>query len=372
MLFFLTNSLIVGANDNSYNGIFKTVQNLAIQAIDGSHVISGTYEAIAHFREVFKHDPTVGLYFNSLYQNFATLSIPNELLFYIEVVKENPVCRSEDGREICQKDYMYYQAIDSCSATRLIGEDLNDTYFFIHILNWYINQLSKNFHYHFHSLGGGGKNTYRIVQNEISARHIVICIVDTDKKYPNCPPEKNGTYDMCVNLLTNNACDYCFLPLNVHEIENIIPLNYIDLFDNWSQGNANDQRKKRAFDFLCSDKTVAEEILPYFDYKKGIKKDSLFQNNLDYQNFAKKCYEANADKINKNPSFENYVNSLQDKGEIYPNLIGGSGILVNTLELINSKKCPPPILLDFQKNNWESIGKILLSWGIARDTESIS
>lgn len=41
----------------------------------------------------------------------------------------------------------------------------------------------------------------------------------------------------------SNACEYKILPLDVHEIENLIPLNYIDQFDNWVNGDANDIKK---------------------------------------------------------------------------------------------------------------------------------
>lgn len=109
--------------------------------------ISETFSGRSYYRVIF----------NDLFQNFATVGIPADLKFYIEIVKEQPTCRNEDGREICQKLYSYYLRIDVSNKTYLIGEDMNDTLFYKHVLNWFINQLHANYSYAFHELGGGGK-----------------------------------------------------------------------------------------------------------------------------------------------------------------------------------------------------------------------
>lgn len=369
MLFYLTDSLIVKETDPLYKDIYKAVHNLATQVFDGNHLLTASYAAIKHFRNIFQADPNIGLFFNNLFQNFATIAIPKDLKFYIEIVKEQPTCRNEDGREICQKLYSYYLQNDVSHKAYLIGEDLNDTSFYKHILSWYISQLNENYSYAFHELNGGGKNTFKVINNELKMKHIIISIIDTDKKYVGCPIERNGTYDNCLNFVNSTECEYKLLPLEVHEIENLVPLNYIDSFDIWKDGNANDARKKRAFDFLRNN---AEEILPYFDYKKGIKYDNMFRNTYNYKDLAKKCYLANEDMVRKEPDFEGFIAGLKDKDEFYPNLIGGSGILNRSLELINSDSCPQPILLEYQRHNWELIGQNLLDWGIARKAEAIS
>lgn len=369
MLFYLTDSLIVGKEDPLYNDIYKSIHNIATQVIDGNHLLRADIKVLEHFRMVYQSDPYANILFNQLYQDYATCGIPQNINFYIEIVKENPICRKENGIDICQKSYLYYLNVDVCSKAILVGEDLNDTIFFEHVLNWFIRQTGDNYRYSVHRMSGGGHNTYRVVQNELDAHHVTICIVDTDKRYPACPPEQNGTYENCVNNINTEACEYKFLPLDVHEIENLVPLNYIDSFDNWVNGNANDVRKKKAFDFLKND---AENILPYFDYKKGIKNDDMFRNEPDYRNFAEKCYGCNQDKVNLEPDFCTFVSKLADKTEIYPNLIGGTGTIKRTLDLIKTNSCPKPDLLDFQRKNWNLIGQYLLDWCIARVPESIS
>lgn len=214
----------------------------------------------------------------------------------------------------------------------------------------------------------GGSNTYKTVYNELNANQISICIVDTDKKYKGCLPEKDGTYDKCVKNIIAPPSYYKFIAIQVHEIENLIPLNYIDTFDIWNNGKKEDKKNKRNFDFLRLD---AENILPYFDYKKGIKKDDMFNNCLEYRKFANRCYCTNSDLISRIPDFESYVNTVSSKGEIYPHLLGGSGILNRTIDLINSDNVPEPQLLGFQEDEWNKIGQAMLDWCIAKGPESI-
>lgn len=60
---------------------------------------------------------------------------------------------------------------------------------------------------------------------------------------------------------------YKFLPIDVHEIENLIPTNFIDMLNIWNTDAC--RQNKEYFDYLKND---AERILPFFDFKKGIRK----------------------------------------------------------------------------------------------------
>jgi hypothetical protein len=365
MFFYLTKSLVVEPNNDKYVEIYKAIHHIASQVADSNHAMSGDYEVISHFREIFKEDLILGELFNDIYQNFATRGLPSELTFYIEVVIDNPSNRKEGNVYICQKKYLEYSTIDSLIKTRVICEDLYDAEFYKHILKWYINDKKSKLNYSFHNQGGGGKNIARTVKEELNKKHITICIVDTDKKYANYIPAKDSTYNEC-EPVGKDVEYYNFLPLDVHEIENLIPLNYIDVaFSNYTEDNVNDKKNKEAFDFLRQD---AENILPYFDYKNGIRKNDELLNNQDYMTFAKLCY-------NQNPTmskdFETHLQELNRKGQIYPPLIGGTGTIKMTLNLISNNNCPIPVLLDYQKKNWVRIGQNMLNWCVARNKEAI-
>lgn len=122
------------------------------------------------------------------------------------------------------------------------------------------------------------------------------------------------------------------------------------------------------FDYL---KKEAESILPYFDYKKGIKYNNDFRNIPDLQSIAKKCYELNEQKMAIQPDFNQYVNSLNNKDYIYTELIGGTSTINMTLSLINSGNAPNSVLYKFQEDNWNKLGQEMINWCIARKPEAI-
>lgn len=369
MLFYLDNSLIVDAGHQEFKPILKSVHNLATQAVEGNHLLLGDVEVIDHFRNIFENDIIVGQLFRKIASNMAINTVPSSVTFYMEVIRGANSQRAVGGVAIYQMNYIHFSTLDSCGQTMAIGEDLNDVKVFEHILKWFINRTHTNLHYSLHRLGGNGKNINRVVQNELNSKHITICIIDTDMKHPNYAPDPNSTYALCLPI-GNGVPYYKFIPLNVHEIENIIPFNYIDTFDVWTTGGtANDVRNKRAFDFL---RAQANDILPYFDYKKGIHKTTELTSNADYSNYAEKCFSVNTDKTAAHADYASYLSSIGNNGIVYEQLLGGSGILTRTVSLIESPTCPTPVLETFQENEWLIIGQNMLNWCIARSREDFN
>ena len=346
----------------------QAVHHLASQAVDSNHLLLGDIDAITHFHSLFKDDVIVGPLFQKLVSNITFCTVPSSVTFYMEVVSSTPIQRVEGDVTIQQMHYTHFSSLDASIKTTVIGEDLNDVAFFDHILQWFITSTHANLHYNFHPMSGGGKNTYKVVTNELDANHITICIIDTDIKYPGYVQAPDTTYPLCA-AVGAGVVFYKFLPLSVHEIENIIPLNYIDAFDVWTEGTAEDARNKAAFDALRS---RADEILPYFDYKKGIHKTTEFTSSADYMDLAEKCFSCNISLKATYPDFTTYLAHIPDKGIVYNQLIGGSGILTRTLDLIKMPTCPAPLLEPFQEYNWKEIGQNMLNWCIARDRESLN
>lgn len=368
MLFYLDNSLIVDARHHEYRSILKSVHNLALQAVEGNHLLLGDVEVIMCFRDLFENDFIVGPLFQKLASNMAIYTIPSNITFYMEIIRGTSNQRIEGGITIYQMNYSHFSTLDASGKTMVIGEDLNDVKIYEHILRWFIDRTHANLHYCLHALGGNGRNTYRVVQNELNSMHISICIVDTDMKYPNYAPDPNCTYSLC-QPIGIGVPFYKFISLNVHEIENLIPLNYIDTFNVWTAGNATDVHNKRAFDFL---RMKANELLPYFDYKKGIHKTTDLTSNLDYMHFAEKCFLINPDKTAAYANFNAYLSCLGINGIVYEQLLGGSGILTRTLELIETMTCPIPVLEAFQEAEWNIIGQNMLNWCVARNREVLN
>lgn len=368
MLFYLTDTLIVEDTDLRYNDIRTAVYLLAVQAAAGNHAVIGDINAITYFRKVFENDFMVGQFFNNVYQNIAFEVVPSFITYYVEVVLEAPHTRTEEGKTIAQVKYTRMIPFDATNKTSLVCEFLYDAEFYAFVLKWYINQLHLNIHYAFNEIDGGGTNTHLNIEKELKADHITISILDTDCRFPGAQIDPESTYGKCIGIGSGNVL-YKMLPLVVHEVENLVPLNYIDQeFSNWTKNDVEYARKKKAFDYLKKD---AEHILPYYDYKKGIKNNEEYRKSQELQDFARRCYALNDEKVAAQPNFDQFVNSLQNKANIYTELIGGTGTICMTLQAIRKGNAPEPLLFDFQRANWVSIGQEMLNWCIARKPEAI-
>lgn len=369
MLFYLTDSLIVEGKDPRFGQIKTAVYHLAIQAANGNHAVIGDIKAISHFREVFQNDFVAGPFFNKVHQNIAFEVVPSFIKYYLEVVLESPSGRVEGDKSINQIEYERLIPLDSTNKTSLVCEFLYDADFYTHVLKWYIKQLGISIHFDFNKIDGGGTNMDQNIQKELDAHHITLAIVDIDCRYPGAPINPKGTYGKCIGLGAGNVL-YKLVPLDVHEIENLIPLNYIDMaYASWTGNTAEYQEKKKAFDFLKKD---AENILPYFDYKNGIKYNDGYRNaQQGYLDYAELCYMQNDEKVAMQSDFGIFVLGLNDKDIIYPNLIGGTGTINMALELIKNGNAPEPTLYNFQRNNWNKIGQEMLNWCFARRPEAI-
>lgn len=369
MLFYLTDSLIVPSSDPDYTHIYKSICILAMQVESSQHLLTGDYDVIDHFRKVFQGNPIIGPLFNTIYQNYSTSGIPGYVTFYIEIVNSVPKPeRIIGGKVVRQLYYSHFDKPDKASSSLLMGEDTNDAIFYEHILCWYIKEHAPFAHHKLRKCHGGGVNTAREIFSHLNQGDILIAIIDTDKKYPNCPIKRDSTYDKCRKLVRKEP-HYCLLPIDVQEIENLVPRNYIDACNNWNNQLSYDSVCKSKIEMLYSD---SENTLPFFDFKKGLVIDEDVRNIIGYKEFARKCYDARTDLKALESDFDVFLSSSSNGTEICPKLFGGSGLIKRIMQLLRSTECPQtPILFPFQKDNWEKIGQSMLNWCISRNNERL-
>lgn len=366
MLFYLSNSLIFEDSDADGQDIMLSVMNLVNQAINRIHFLLGDYDAICFFRNKFKGTAFIGTFFNSIYQNWATESVPSFINYYIEVTRSDNSTSENEGIIVNRISYNNFMDNDRLQSTIVLGEHYNDAEFFEHILNFYISKNVRNANYSMHPMPGNGKQTKDIIRKELALKHLLVCIVDTDKKYPTDTPKADSTYSLCAAIPQNQI--YHFMALEVHEVENLIPLNYIDNLP-WSQYNSADRVNKKHFDYLRND---ANHILPYYDYKSGIRKNQELLSSQEYMAFAEECFNLDEELTNQYHSFSAYVSTKNNKDELLYKLFSGSFLITHTLEMIKGHSQPTePELLPFQEHNWNMIGNTLLNWCIAESKDAM-
>ena len=363
MLFYLTNSLIVSKESPEYSKILMTIKYLGIAAHESYHLLLGDIEVIRYYRDAFIHDNMVFPVLNDIYQNEAMSSVPREITYYIEIVKDNPSEYNRGNTKVQQLLYTHFDCLAKCHTTILLGEDQNDATFYNHILEWYkIEKGIKIYHKLDHRNGGGG-NTARELSILESSSKICIAIIDTDIRYPGSIIKDDSTAHKCQSIHVESPISHLYL-LEVHELENLVPLNYIVKRE--IGGGIERAAAKKHLNFLRKE---ADDILPYYDFKRGLKISSIISGAVELS-FAQKCFDCIPESERKAVNIEAYIqNKLDD--QIFVGF--GTSILPNTLDyLAKNNFSEAPVLLDFQRQHWIDIAQKLLDWGIARNTESFS
>lgn len=367
MLFYLTNSLIVPIESPEYAKIKTAIKYLGIAVYESYHLLLGDSEVIKYYREAFASDDMVYPVLNYIYQNEAICSVPQEITYYIEIVKDNPLEYYRGKVKVQQLSYAHFDCLAKCDPTILLVEDQHDASFYRHILSWY--KLEKDIKY-FQSLGschGGGGNTARELNRLESLSKICITIIDTDIRYPGSAIKDDSTAHKCKSIHVESPISHLHL-LNVHELENLIPLNYIDKEE--IGGGKEKAAAKKHLDYLRKE---ADDILPYYDYKKGLKVNSILSGDID-MSFAQKCFDCIPENERKAVDLPEYILGVKQEKFDKQIFVGfGTSILTNTLNYLDRLKfSDPPVLLEFQQQHWVTIAQKLLNWGIARNNERFS
>lgn len=358
MLFYLSDSLIVSNEDPIFRRVFSAVRNLIIAASQGKHVVTADYSTLSVLEVWYRNDFEIYGHLHKLRAEYSTSISPQAVSYYIEVVKElDPNGSQRNGIGVMAvTDFLDN---DRVSQTSLIGENDYDCQFFEWILKWYKQTVvpRRDLHTSMSHINGAGGSTPTAIQKELQKKHVSVCIVDTDVRFPGDRIKNDSTCKKCRRVARHEPF-FLLLELNVHEIENLIPINFLEHIDEW---NGDSGKKKEAFDFISGDPS----IMPYFDIKKGVQKSSVVGDDL--YNFGKKCYQHNHIMVESGSYEELYARA--DK-YVYPGL--NEQALKHTLNYLDNNSNPErPVLMDFQRQNWEKIGEALLNYCVAHNSEMI-
>ena len=365
MFIHLDDSLLVDKSDPIYYNVVRAIRNLAIAAYESKHILYGDYDIIVAMREHFRHDHDVWDVFNRIYQKYSRMACPTEISYYLKVAKEageNSV--DEGGKQFGQVPYDVFEDTESTQVCNLISEDFNDCEFYKHVLDYYKKQNGIKISCKFHDVSGSGDRTIDNVRNCVCGnKQVSVCIVDTDKKYPEQALSTRSTCYKCQRIGVG-VPTYLFVALEVQEIENLVPFNVLDCLA-WNDAS---RVNRNSFGHLQNN-AKSEYILPYFDIKNGILKDDLLKTDMNYRHFAMICYYLHPE-LASNGNFDVYVNGLEDKAVVYPHLL--KGLLKSYLEYVKETPRFDIELLEFQQLEWDKIGKAMLNMGCSRNTEALA
>lgn len=370
MIFYLTDSL---RGDSAYlNSIKHELHNLAYSAIEGSHYLTGDYDILGDCIKLFEGDDEVSGFFKHLYENWYSMPVPNCVTHYMEVVKSNPSSREENGRIIAQRPISAFRKMTSLSPCQLVCENDSDCEFYKFVGEWYVKRNKINANIEFNTDGSGGCGLAKEkVWKHLMQDQICLCILDSDKWYEG--KDDNPNSKDCRDAYKGRTDCKCLI-LDVRELENLIPLNYADDFTTTHPDYQHDLSKDyiRYFSYLRNS-AQRDNILPYFDFKEGIKKDDNYIADPSYRDFAKLCWMQNPE-INNGLTFAEYEQRVGKNKLIYYPF--SRKVASYTMGYITERRVngtlKDPELLPFQEAEWNRIGKEIATWGYSRPTEAVS
>lgn len=256
-------------------------------------------------------------------------------------------------------DAVCWNLSDGCA---LVGENMDDCKFY-QLLGekMRVKREIKGTHISFSREPGGGNSTNVMYKECVETKKVpTLCIVDSDQKYGkygSCKntPSRGGTFQAvkkadeelseCSQLVPHE-----FLPLDVHEVENLIPSMVL------KELQSELPAMKDGLEILERLKVISDgEPILYYDFKNGIR----YKENTDHCKYWTEVAKALGEEFL--PVTEGVG---KDKTPASPPFFPISSN--HLLERARNWMERNPIELDeYLHEHWEQIGSTVLAWGCA-------
>ncbi|KPH94328.1 hypothetical protein AMS58_12440 [Pseudoalteromonas porphyrae] len=258
--------------------------------------------------------------------------------------------RNYDSDEILQ-EYL--------NRPKLVLENSTDSVIYKKIVEWYIERNYKvnSFHTSFEVLHGGGHTLANYCDKLLKDQKIVFAICDSDKKSPDC--KKGGTVSDAEKVFKKHNMLRQLYKIDVHEIENLIPINiYLKTAK---------KEQLPALQFLSHATKEYPQCYLYYDFKCSFKVSQIWtEKQTTISMFWRPIFE--------------YVNNIviedciinKDKLYVIDKNKPTTHILLNKLSSI-SKHAFEKLDLEHVNNielggleqTWSEIGEVLFNWFVA-------
>lgn len=271
----------------------------------------------------------------------------------------------EDGRECILLSVKEGNETDFSDNSILLVESNDDIQFYDFIGKYYLkNKGIQNMHVSFQSeIGGGNTTGMRLASIIDEGKRTCLCIADSDRMYLGA--QDGGTLKKILAVTSKREqINYEFHALDMHEIENLIP---VELLDNICKKIPDASEGIRFVKFLLSEDYSKKSPIYYFDYKKGIPKKYFY--------LKKDCKKEEEKKFRRLEDYRSYWRIILERYGIILNenvdelIIPGicERILEHTIQYLNNK-WEEDRVYDIVKDSyihetWLEIGAKIVTWG---------
>lgn len=286
---------------------------------------------------------------------------------YYKVVSEYTGAKRimEDDRECILLSLKEGNKADFSDRSILLVESNDDIEFYTLIGKYYLqNKGIQNMRVSFQSEIGGGDTTGVRLANIIDEeQRTCLCIADSDKRYFGAQCGET-LKKILATASKREPINYEVYALNMHEIENLIP---VELLDNICKEISDASEGIRFLKFLLSKDCSMSSPVYYYDYKKGIRKEYFY--------LKKDCKKEEEKKFRRLEEYRNYWRTFLEEYGITLNenasdiIISGlcERILKHAIQYLKSKweedRVYDIVKSSYIHGTWLEIGAKIVTWG---------
>lgn len=367
MLYYIDESCLEALNENNINCI-TFLEQLALDRRKGKNLVIASRHVLEQLSMVSQFSsPVRGMYKLLGYSANEYKMLMSKVERYCKVVA-TPISDRyvmEKGQKVIYISVVEDINKDFTDLSIFLAENSEDISLYKYIGQYYMKKENiQKIKISFDERAGGGSTTSTILKSIIeSESRMCLCLVDSDKKYPNSETCGDTMKKVLALRDIKEEIFYEILPLQVHEVENLISLNILKKVQ--ESKNLTIEGIKFLQDILDIDSSDASPVF-FFDMKKGIlmknfvlmddtndkvkddfRKQELYRNN--WRPFLE--YTGKYNEIDKNKNV--LVSGICEKVltyalEEYQNM--GEQFEIYEVD-------------EYMKKIWISIGRKVISWG---------
>lgn len=250
------------------------------------------------------------------------------------------------------------------SKALMLAENEEDIMFYKILGQYYVKQKEVgNIKIDFEACNGGGSTTYTVLQRILTDKErMCLCIVDSDKKHGNATPrETMQKVEETIEGIIQDHFEVVFL--DVHEVENLVPLNVWDVVtkENNISTNGIDFMK-----FLLKRDSSRTSPVFFYDIKKGIPKSAYILEDGADEKRIKKFRKLEEYRAYWRPYIEEYGATIEAEENVIIAGICDKALryAIKYFELLVNEKGIETVDIDsYLREVWLNIGEKVFCWG---------
>lgn len=269
MFLYLDKSLLESFVKPVPHDIVEAIQGLAAMLRSGVHLVSGDRETLIAISKLEEVSSSARAIFRKAVARHAQAnSVFNYMVAYALVDFGRAGLESSQiaGKRVIKIPIAKVSNLIAQVATEIVYEDVNDAVIYDVVARWYAESILNNTHLPIKCKpvqGGGNRIFVTYAARQSDENTFCLCITDSDRKFPLDQPgdtsEKVREVDDELKPLS------CHLDLDFHEVENLIPLAFLESLA------GTDEAKNILSALRMAEQNNHKEAKLYWDYKKGVR-----------------------------------------------------------------------------------------------------